>query len=77
MYYAAATCAWIEWNLDGSCCGGDVDFNCYDLFFAEPKESLSLLNYDLWFEGGNYWWNIIKRDHVSATNVIKLTLFQQ
>ncbi len=26
---------------------------------------------------GNYWWNIIKRDHVPATNVIKLTLFQQ
>ena len=25
----------------------------------------------------NYWWNIIKRDPVSATNVIKLTLFQQ
>ena len=35
VYYAAATCAWIKWNLDGSCCGGDVDFNCYDLFFTE------------------------------------------
>ena len=35
MYYAAADFAWIEWNLDGSCCGGVVDTCCYGLFFAE------------------------------------------
>ena len=46
MYYAAATFAWIEWYLDGGCCGGVVDFDRYHLFFAESKESLPLLNFD-------------------------------
>ena len=49
MYSAAATYTWIEWNLDGSCYSGDVDFNCYGLFFAEPKESLSLLIFGGYF----------------------------
>ena len=27
------------------------------------------INCDLQFEDGNYWWNIIKRDHVPATHL--------
>ena len=74
MYSAAATYTWIEWNLDRSCCSGDVDFNCYGLFFTQPKESLSLLILAVIFLSWHHAFHAHNQDYKKSHTVKSLRL---